>query len=74
MGADDYHAKPFVPSELYARVRAILRGPVRCRRTSKALPPNCGELRFRGLALDIAVRNLIDTDGSRSAVGAGTAC
>ena len=33
MGADDYLAKPFVPRELFARIRAILR-------RARALPPN----------------------------------
>ncbi|HMY80103.1 MAG TPA: response regulator, partial [Thauera aminoaromatica] len=33
MGADDYLAKPFVPRELFARIRAVLR-------RTRALPPN----------------------------------
>lgn len=62
MGADDYLAKPFVPRELLARIRAILR-------RARALPPNLAPraaagsryLRFSGWTLDTVARHLIDS-------------
>lgn len=63
MGADDYLAKPFVPRELLARIRAILR-------RARALPPNldahppgrAGELRFAGWRLNTVGRHLLAAD------------
>jgi two-component system, OmpR family, response regulator len=63
MGADDYLSKPFVPRELLARIRAILR-------RARALPPNldAGAARarilcFAGWRLDTVARHLLDAAG-----------
>ncbi|HJV24771.1 MAG TPA: response regulator [Aromatoleum sp.] len=63
MGADDYLPKPFVPRELLARIRAILR-------RARALPPNLDThppahatmLRFGAWRLDTVGRHLIAPD------------
>ena len=64
MGADDYLTKPFVPRELLARIKAILR-------RSRALPRNLADsaaprarrIEFAGWHLDTAARHLVDADG-----------
>ena len=65
MGADDYLAKPFVPRELFARIRAVLR-------RTRALPPNLDAappanarlLRFAQWCLDTVNRHLVDAEGT----------
>ena len=65
MGADDYLAKPFVPRELFARIRAVLR-------RTRALPPNLDTappanarlLRFAHWCLDTVNRHLVDAEGT----------
>jgi two-component system response regulator ResD len=56
MGADDYVVKPFSPSEIVARVHAILR------RASQAGTGVQQELRFPGLTLRPAL-HLVERDG-----------
>ncbi|HNG37948.1 MAG TPA: winged helix-turn-helix domain-containing protein, partial [Accumulibacter sp.] len=63
MGADDYLPKPFVPRELLARIRAVLR-------RTRALPPNlrtaatprAHRFAFAGWQLDTTTRQLLDED------------
>ena len=64
MGADDYVSKPFIPRELYARIRAILR-------RARAMPPNTVAdgvpsakiLCFANWQVDTTARHLIAPDG-----------
>ncbi len=64
MGADDYLPKPFVPRELFARIRAVLR-------RTRSLPPNlepapassARELHFADWCLDTINRHLVAKDG-----------
>ena len=63
MGADDYMTKPFVPRELLARIRAVLR-------RTRMLPPNLRlterprALAFGEWILDTTARHLIDAAGT----------
>lgn len=62
MGADDYLGKPFVPRELLARIKAILR-------RARALPPNLNNhaqpryIHFSGFVLDSVQRQVRNPDG-----------
>jgi DNA-binding response OmpR family regulator len=61
-GADDYLSKPFVPRELLARIRAILRRARMMPRGAK-LSEVGRFLRFGGWRLDTMERRLIDETG-----------
>jgi len=57
VGADDYVTKPFSPREVTARVKAVLR------RDRGAGPGEDAALRFHGLTIDLAGRE-VETDGA----------
>ncbi len=65
MGADDYLPKPFVPRELLARIRTVLR-------RTRSLPPNLRQegqtekslARFADWTLDTRKRQLTDAEGT----------
>ena len=52
LGIDDYVVKPFSPKELMARVKAVLK------RSEKAVPANPDRLKFEGLEIDMAGREV----------------
>ncbi len=69
IGADDYLVKPFVPRELVARIRNVLR-------RTRALPPNAAPelarcLVFAGWALDTATRLLVSPQGVATPLSGG---
>lgn len=61
LGADDYVCKPFVPRELLARVRTILRRAASVPGGANADPPR--HIGFAGWRLDIQSRVLYSADG-----------
>lgn len=61
MGADDYLTKPFIPRELLARIKAVLRR-THALPPQRQLPPS-GLLKFDQWQLDARRREIIGTDG-----------
>lgn len=67
LSADDYIVKPFLMTELQARIRRILRHQP----DSLSAPALRQSLRFSGWTLDIASRTLRDEDGHAVALTTG---
>ena len=67
MGADDYIHKPFIPRELLARIKNILR---RSKDASRADRP-AHELHFANWILDLNAHHLIDRQGVVAPLSAG---
>ncbi|HEY0954789.1 MAG TPA: response regulator transcription factor [Roseateles sp.] len=57
LGADDYLPKPFEPRELAARLQTILRR-TRFAPAPAPVPPSASQLRFEGLQIDTARREV----------------
>lgn len=66
LGADDYLAKPFVPRELLARIKALLR-----RKSGAASPGEDGGYGFAGFTLDVVRRQLRSPTGVAVILTAG---
>lgn len=63
IGADDYVVKPFSPKELMARVKAVLSRS----RTSAIMPEPEERLKFSGLEIDLAGREVF-VDGTKASM------
>ncbi len=61
LGADDYVVKPFSPKELMARVNAVLK------RRDSTVPGVIDEVKFGGLVVDFAGRNVY-VDGEKISI------
>src|SRR5262249_8128427 len=59
VGADDYLAKPFVPAELLARVRAVLRRSQQGGPSTTPVVVHCGEIAIDLLRRRVSVRDEI---------------
>jgi DNA-binding response OmpR family regulator len=63
LGADDYITKPFIPRELLARIRAVLRRAQT--KTSESISEVLPALRFAGWQLDVQSGRLSSPAGER---------
>lgn len=67
MGADDYMHKPFIPRELLARVKNILRRT----QDNAEVAKEATEMKFSGWTLSVSARHLIDPQGVLVSLPAG---